>query len=453
MRQLRKFVLTALAAVCWAGPGAVLAKATAQEADRLGKDLTPVGAEKAGNRDGSIPSWEGGLNQAPAGFQTGSGHYPDPFAAEKPLYTITAQNVAQYRDRLTAAQLAMFQKHPGFRMHVYPSHRTAAYPAEVYDGARKAATTSELKGGGNGVHNPTGAWVPFPVPKSAQEVMWNHTMRWRGGGADRTYVWFPVQANGSSYKVGYRELFITDQNTDQHKDNRLFNYLGWYTSPPTLEGTVYLLWEPVDQVAEQRSAWIYNSGQRRVRRVPELAYDYVADGVEGMRTTDQVDGFNGAQDRYEWKLLGKKEIYIPYNAYRLVDKKVKYADIVKPGHINQDYARYELHRVWVVEATLKPGARHIYGKRTFYLDEDTWQVAIEDSYDTRGELWRYHEGHAIHYYDALVSWYAANIWYDLNSGAYLIHNLVNEEKIPVRFGVRARLADFQPDNLRRLGTK
>ena len=209
-------------------------------------------------------------------------------------------------------------------------------------------------------------------------------MRYLGGGIVRAGHSFPVRSNGDFYKIGFKSQRIYAQNVENAEPNRLFYALGYFTEPATLRGTIFLVHEPLDQVAEQRSAWIYNSGARRVRRAPDLAYDGINDGSEGMLVTDQVDGYNGAPDRYEWKLLGKREVYVPYNAYRLSDKKLKYKDIIKPRSINPDYVRYELHRVWVVEGTLKPGQRHIYGKRTFYLDEDTWSVLAEDAYDNRG---------------------------------------------------------------------
>lgn len=427
------------------------AKVTAQEADALGKALTPVGAEMAGNKDGTIPAWTGGLTAAPAGATPGN--YPDPYAADKPLFSITAETLEHHKGKLTDGQVEMLKKKAGYRMDVYPSRRSAAYPQAIYDAAKKAATTTELKGGGNGYAHAGGATVPFPIPKTAQEVLWNHVTRWRGGGYQRLSSSYPVSPNGDFYRVGYDEVQVYDQNMDESKENRLFQMLLKYTAPATLEGTVYLVWEPIDQVAEQRSGWIYNAGQRRVRRVPDLAYDYVSDASAGLRVTDQFDGYNGAPDRYDWKLLGKQEVYIPYNAYKLLDKKYKAANVLKPGAIARDFARYELHRVWVVEGTLKSGARHIYGKRRFYIDEDSWQVAIEDAYDTRGQLWRHGEHHMAQFYDGQLPWYALNIWYDLNNGAYLTHGLMNEEKKPLTFNVRGKMADFQPDNLRRLGTK
>ncbi len=250
------------------------------------------------------------------------------------------------------------------------------------------------------------------------------------------------------------EIRIFNENMDEPQDNRLLNYLNWFTAPATLQGTVFLVWEPVDQVKESRSAWIYNAGQRRVRRAPDLSYDNINDGTEGLRTTDQYDAYNGAPDRYDWKLVGKKEIYVAYNAYELGDKSLKYKeDIIRKNTVNPEHMRYELHRVWVLDATLKKGSKHIYGRRTFYLDEDSWNVLMEDAYDTRGGLWRVGIHPLVQYYDAKVPWYRANIWHDLSNGSYLLNHLDNEMKTVWEFGVKGKMSDFQPDSLRRYGTK
>lgn len=451
--RLGKTAIVALASALWLAAGVSQAKLTALEAERLGKDLTPQGAEKAGNKDGTIPEWTGGLAKPPAGFDPKAG-YSDPFASDKPLFTITAENLDKYKDKLTPGQLAMFKKHPQtWKMHVYPTRRTAAYPQRVYDAVKKEATQIELGSDGNAVLNRKDSTTPFPIPKTGQEAMWNHVMRYRSGGWERTFVWFNVRPSGDNYKVGFHDKAVFNQNMDQPKPNRLFNAFALYTAPATLEGTVYLVWDPIDQVAETRSAWIYNAGQRRVRRAPELAYDNIIDGTEGYRVMDQYDGFNGALDRYDWKLLGKKEIYIAYNAYKLSDKKLKYKDIIMKGHINQDLSRYELHRVWVVEANLKQGQRHVYSKRTFYIDEDSWNVTLEEDYDARGQLWRLSDHHLMQFYDAPLMWYQVNNWYDLISGAYLTHGLNNEEKEPWKWDVKGSVSEFSPDNLRRVGTK
>jgi hypothetical protein len=429
----------------------VQARSTESEAARLGADLTPIGAEKAGNKDGTIPAWTGGLCSAPAGWAPAKG-YVDPFAGDKVKFTISKANAAQYKANLTPGTLALLDKYPTFKMPVYETRRTACYPQAVYDNVKAQATKAELQG--FGIANRGPSTVPFPIPKSGMEAIWNHPMRYLGGGIDREYHSFPVRGNGDFFKVGAHERRIFNQNLDQPQDNLLLGFMSWFTSPATLEGTVFLVHEPVDQVKQQRAAWIYNAGQRRVRRAPDLNYDNVNDGTEGMRVTDQFDAYNGAPDRYDWKLIGKQEVYIPYNSYKLSNKALKYKDdIIRKNTVNADLMRYELHRVWVVEANLKAGSKHIYGKRVFYLDEDSWTVVYEDAYDTRKSLWRVAVHPMIQFYDAKVPWYRANIYHDLNNGNYLLSLLDNEVKQPWKFGEKGKWSEFQPDALRRSGTK
>lgn len=427
-----------------------VAPATFAAADytRLGKDLTPIGAERAGNADGTIPAWEGGLTQPPAGWTPQQG-YIDPFPGDKPLFTITAANAAQYESKLTAGQVALLRKYPQYRINVYPTRRTAALPKEVTD--RVAAQAGKVKLAGFGLKDLGGSTTPFPIPENGLEVIWNHLVRYLGGGVVRAGHSFPVRSNGDFYKIGFKSQRIYSQNVENSEPNRLFYALGYFTEPATLRGTIFLVHEPVDQVAEQRSAWIYNAGARRVRRAPDLAYDGVNDGSEGMIVTDQVDAYNGAPDRYDWKLLGKREMYVPYNTYGLSDKKLKYKEIIGKGTINADLVRYELHRVWVVEATLKPGQRHIYPRRTFYIDEDSWSVLAEDAYDSRGGLWRAALHGFIQCYDAVVPWYRFGIVHDLTSGGYITGGFDNEIKEPIQFNAKGRVTDFSPDALRRLG--
>ncbi len=427
----------------------LVANAHAADFSRLGKDLTPIGAERAGNADGTIPAWDGGLLQPPAGWTPQQG-YIDPFPNDKPLFTINSTNVGQYEAKLTKGQAALLRKYPqNFRMNVYPTRRTVGYPKAVTD--RVIAQAGKVSLQGFGLKDLDGSTTPFPIPETGLEAIWNHLVRYLGGGIVRAGHSFPVRPNGDYFEIGFRSQRIYASNVENVEPNRLFYALGYFTEPSTLRGTIFLVHEPVDQVAEQRSAWIYNSGQRRVRRAPDLAYDGINDGSEGMLTTDQVDGYNGAPDRYEWKLLGKREIYVPYNTYKLSDKALKYKDIVQPKSINPDFVRYELHRVWVVEGTLKPGQRHVYGKRTFYLDEDSWSVLAEDAYDTRGGLWRASMHGLLQAYDAQVPFYRFGIYHDLDSGGYLVGGLDNEVKEPIQFNAKAKVGDFQPDALRRLG--
>jgi hypothetical protein len=451
MTTMNKFLASAVAVALIGIAAPASAKLSDAEIARLGADLTPVGAEKAGNKEGTIPAWTGGLCEAPAGWKPEQG-YVDPFPNDKVKFTISAANMEQYKANLTAGTMAMLKKYENFKMPVYETRRTACYPQAVYDAVKAQAGLVELRG--FGIENRGPSTVPFPIPKSGMEAIWNHTMRYLGGGVDREYHSFPVRANGDFYKIGAHEYRIFNQNLDQPQDNLLLGFLSYFTAPATLEGTVFLVHEPVDQVKQQRAAWIYNAGQRRVRRAPDLNYDNINDGTEGLRTTDQFDAFNGAPDRYDWKIVGKKEVYIPYNAYKLASKSLKYKeDMIRPGTPNSDLMRYELHRVWVIEATLKKGSKHVYGKREFYLDEDSWTVVYEDAYDTRNNLWRVSIHPMIQFYDAKVPWYRSNIWHDLSNGSYLFSLLDNEVKQPWKFGEKGRWGDFQPDALRRIGTK
>jgi hypothetical protein len=431
-----------------ASAGLANAKATDAEVARLGKDLTPLGGEMAGNKDGTIPAYTGGLTKPPACFKPGV-EYCDPFTGEKPKFEITAANAEQYKDKLPPGALALLKKFSTFKIPVYTTHRTGAVPPAVADVVKAEATKIDTNG--FGITNRVASTTPFPIPKNGLEAIWNHNLRYMGGGLIREQSHFPVRANGDTYKITTKETRIFNQNLDTPQANLSFVYNNYFISPANLVGTVFLVHEPVDQVAEARSAWIYNAGQRRVRRAPDLGYDAVNDGTEGLRFTDQVDGYNGAPDRFDWKLLGKKEMYVPYNAYHLGEKKVKYADIIQKSHPNPELIRYELHRVWVVEATLKPTSKHSYGKRVFLLDEDTWNVLWEDAYDSRGNLWRVGVHPFVQYYDAGVPSARANIWHDLTNSAYLMSGLDNESDGTVKFGQKARLKDFQPDALRRIG--
>lgn len=431
------------------------AKVGADEAAKLGTTLTPNGAEKVGNADGSIPAWDGGLVKPPACYD-GTTFRCDPYAAEKPLFVITAENKDKYKDKLSPGQLAMLEKYPStYRMPVYPTHRSAGYPQSMYDFTKINAVTTELSAGGNGVRNLEGG-TPFPIPKNAHEVIWNHILRHRGDGAYRISGQAAPQPNGAYSMVMFHDqaAFRTGiSDFDAKADaNVLFYFKQQVVAPARLAGNVLLVHETIDQVKEPRRAWVYNAGQRRVRRAPQVAYDGPGTAADGLRTADNFDMYNGSPDRYDWELLGKKELYIPYNSYKLDEKGLKYDDILKPGHINSDYTRYELHRVWVLEAKLKPGTRHIYARRTFFIDEDTWQAGIIDQYDGRGSLWRVSQAYAMQYYDAKLTWLAAEAIYDLNSSRYLIIGLENEEKVGVTFRTFTS-AEYNPNSLRAAGVR
>jgi hypothetical protein len=427
---------------------------------RLGADLTPLGGEKAGNADGSIPAWTGGLTTPPAGYQPGQ-HHPDPFAGESPLFTITAENAAQYADRLTAGQQALLKAYPTYKIPVYPSHRTASNPQRIYEATKQYASTAALTEGGHGI---TGCVVgiPFTQPTTGVEVIWNHLVRYRGIAAARYIGQAAPQRDGSYNLVQFDDEFLFNycrEDIPQEQlareladDNVLIYFKQAVTAPARLAGSILVVHETMDQVKEKRRAWVYNAGQRRVRLAPSVEYDNPGTASDGMRTSDQFDMFNGATDRYEWKLVGKKEMFMPYNSYKLHSDGVKVSDVLKPLHINQDLTRYELHRVWVVEGTLKSGINHAYSRRTFYVDEDSWQALAVDQYDGRGQLWRASEAHCINYYDAQVFWSTLEVHTDLLAGRYLAIGLDNENKM-YQYGLKRTPQDYTPAKLRQEGVR
>ena len=426
-----------------------------QEASRLGEDLTPTGAVRAGNAEGTIPEWTGGITQPPAGYTVGD-HHPDPFAGDPILFTITAANADQYRDKLSAGQRAMLEAYPTYKMNVYPTRRSHSYPQRVYDAIRANATRAELVADGNGIR---GAVIssPFPLPQSGLEVLWNHKVRYLGLRLERTFAQVTPQRNGRYTAVKFEEqqefYYAREGVTPENVGNRFASLLQEVTSPPRLAGSILLVHETLDQVREPRQAWRYNPGQRRVRRAPNIAYDNPGTASDGLRTTDNFDLFNGAPDRYSFELLGRREMYVPYNAYKLHSDQLKVSDLVIPGHLNQDHTRYELHRVWVVEARLREGVSHIYSRRTLYVDEDSWVILLVDHYDGRGELWRVAEGHTINFYDVPATTYTVEALYDLQAGRYLALGLKNEEKMQrFNFDKPANSA-FTPAGLRRRGRR
>jgi hypothetical protein len=419
-----------------------------------------AGGEKAANADGSIPAWNGGIESpADAGFPNyrPGQHHPDPYAADKPLFTITPANMGQYADKLTEGHKRLLQTYKGtYKMVVYPTHRSAAFPQRIYDATKRIATTARLTANGNGV---TGAveGVPFPIPTQGVEVFWNHVLRYRADTGARSFGQAPVTASGAYTLVKFKDEFLFQYMnpgvTEASLDNVIIYFIQETVAPARYAGEVLLVHETLDQSKENRRAWVYNPGQRRVRRAPNVAFDNPGTNSDNLRTSDQYDMYNGSPQRYDWKLVGKKEIYVPYNSYKLNSNTVKYADLLKKNHINQDLARYELHRVWVVDSTLKAGTSHVYSRRTLYVDEDSWQILAVDCYDRRGQLYRVQEGHVINYYEVPNLWTTLELVMDLSNGRYLALGLQNEEPRSYDFTIKRTPADYQPNALQRRGVR
>ena len=92
--------------------GTAIAAVSPEEAARLGgPELTPIGAERPGNADGTIPAWTGGITEIPEGYSPGQRHR-DPFPEDEVLFTITAAN--NVRQRRSSIRIALISLSPTF---------------------------------------------------------------------------------------------------------------------------------------------------------------------------------------------------------------------------------------------------------------------------------------------------------------------------------------------------
>ncbi|MGH8445285.1 MAG: DUF1329 domain-containing protein [Solimonas sp.] len=379
------------------------------------------------------------------------GKTAEPLASMRPLYVITKANVAQYDKLLTEGHKAMFKTYPDYKMIVFPSYRNAFFPDDILKATIANASRATLVG----TDDVQGAELgfPFPIPKSGAEPLWNHKLKFRGSAVKRFNNQAIVKPDGS-YKISklVEDVKFKYANLKEpaamRKGGMFAYYLQEVLEPPRVAGQVILVHETAGGEGNTRLAWIYSPGLGRVNRAPDVGYDNPSVGSDGEQFNDQIDVFNGALDRFDWKLLGKKELLIPYNSWMLNSPTFKYKDIIRPGHINQDLARYELHRVWVVEATLKNGQRHRFGKRRFYLDEDSWSIAAVDCYDNRGALWKVQEAHLLSIpFIPTVSGIPETI-YDLQSKRYFVTTMTNEDAIS-DFEVKYDDSMFLPAALQR----
>jgi len=433
--------------------GRLMAAATPEQSDGLdGPELTPLGAERAGNADGTIPSWKGGITAPPAGYVSGRQHV-DPFAEDPVLFRINADNIDEHADKLSEGQKALLRTYPAsWHMRIFPARRSASYPDWVYAAVKENASTAQIIREGKGGVVGANVSSPFPIPQSGVEVVWNHNLRWRGIRLSRSFGQAAVTRKGR-YTVtlalqDWAFPYAAPPGTALRDKfpNMLLALKSKTIQPGLLAGNGSLALEPIDQTADPRKTWRYSRALRRVLRLPNVAHEFPAFNVDNLRTVDEFDMFNGSPERFDWRLLGKRELYIPYNAYPIHGADAGYGDIIKTRHINPELARYELHRVWVVEGTLKPGMPHIYSRRVFYVDEDSWQIAVADNYDLEGQLWRTSEAHALNYYQVPVQWSTLEVYYDLKAQRYLVSGLDNQRN-PYRFSEQADPREFSPNAL------
>ena len=382
-------ITVALAAVgtAYAGP-------SAEQIKQLGATLTPWGAEIAGNKDGTYPAYTGGMTKPPAGFDGAAGIWVDPYPDDKPVLKITAANVAQYADKLLPSAQEMIKRYPDtFRVDVYPTRRGYPDMDKFHaDAAIKNASNPECKTAANGVGLRGCAFsTPFPIPSDGYEVMWNSLLSQREPMTSMHGRNLVVDANGvlsENQYIGFNDVAYWDPKNTPYEGIGLYFYrsVNLTTEPAKDAGTSILIWNPLRPDVDDPRTWAYTTGQRRVRLAPEFAYDTPITQLGGVMFFDEANGgFAGRMDRFDFKLVGKKEMYVPYNDYKAI-----YAptSAFMPHHLNPDVLRWELRRVWVVEATLKKGMRHALSKRMFYVDEDSWKTIAADGYDQAGKLVR-----------------------------------------------------------------
>ena len=402
------------------------ASAGPQDAERLGKDMTPLGGEKAGNKEGTIPAWSG-VEQPMAGWSTGKKRVDFwKHKDEKALFSIDASNVDKYADKLTPGQVQLIKEVKGYRMDVYPTHRTCDAPSFVNENTKKNVATAALAPEGWFLKEAYMPGIPFPFPQNGVEAMLNGKYHYRGVGA----LYKPTITAASPRRGSSDWIKAVDAVT---------LYFPWakkgstlLSSLPPVEWYVYFAYSAPTALAGQAvnitmrnnepgsEVFYYFPGQRRVRRMPTYAYDSPQIGFENQYTMDEPMVFFGTLDRFDWKLVGKKEVYVPYNAFGAYNFNGKFEDFAQDQSINPNARRYELHRVWVVEATVKSGMRHSAPKRTFYLDEDSWNYLAAEDYDAQGKIWKVRESFPIPVYETGSCDGSAFVQYNLADGRYVV---------------------------------
>ncbi len=448
-----------------------------------GTPLTPMGAIRAGNKEGTIPAWNPKPLAPPPGYKPGD--FPDPFASEKPLFTITAKNYTQYQDKLTPGQIAMFKQYPDtFRMHVYTTHRTGAYEPWVYEATMKQAKNVKLcpeqiskgevcmkdyiKGGG----------IPFPIPKNGDEAAWSGFLGFQGVASD-FYV------NGALIDtLGNRTDVISHERTmwpwwfkeKDYPKQDVFSAFGGamlcdsqeVMQPPRSAGLLFGGCNYVNNFDFQ--VYLYLPGQRRVRKAPEIgAHDSPSFASDGQRTVESrwmISYFGGKDSNHDRKLIGRKELFLPYNNFKLTQDNVGFDQIFGKKHINQDLIRYELRRAWVIDAVKKPNVRDLYKRMVTYADEDTWLGLAFEAYDNNDRLWRTGEQYLVYMFEPKITVIYGDTQIDLLNGRYTVYpylyrqsakavgrsespKIISDSSTPIPFNPEI----YTPQGLRSMGTR
>lgn len=445
-----------LLVICLLGTAAQAAVSKEGEA-KLGSDqYNCLGGKIAGTEE--VAKWTGKWFKQWPGMNKESGYVPSPYADEKPDFTVTADNMSKYADKLTEGQKALLEKYPDeFRMNVYPSHRDFRMPDYVCKDTKSNATHAKLIEDGLAVTG-HGGGVPFPVPKTGLQAIWNVINAISGWSEEATYDSAAVYSNGDITwgRIHFKQMApVNNPDPDERKNysSKVRSYFFQeYFKPARNSGEVAVGYQANNFKTGSTQAWQYQPGIRRVRKAPEVGFDYPIP-PSGLRTTDSDYVFNGSPKLYNWKLLGKKVIYVPYNNFKVNDPALSYDELLGQHSLDPEYVRYEPHRVWAVEATLKEGKRHTFQRRVLYIDEDTWLALTADNYDQQGKLYRvpmvmYHYSQESGTYHRGVS-----VYHTLTSGAYVATYLVNERSEDQwwKLNRSMRKQEFSPEAAQRAG--
>jgi hypothetical protein len=416
--------------------------------------LTPMGSEVAGNAAGTIPAWTGGITTPPATYQKGQMH-PDPFAADKEQFSITAKNLTQYDSQLTGVDRYLLTTYPEtYRLPVYQTRRSCSLPNFAYDALRRNAKQAKLANHGNGIENAVIA-SPFPIPRSGVEVYWNHNLHYKGFKLTQKITGGTVNSGGGythvvreDRKLGYYyDPTLSDYNKISNKE---MSWLAVWSSPSKLSGAGFSMVNFIDQQVDPRSGFMFRPDVRKIRQAPPAAvtFDAPLSSGEGTRFSDDMFLGNGSPERYDWTLLGKREIYIPYNAYKASQTSLKLEDLLHPTHLNPELLRYELHRVWVVEAKLKSDTNHHYHRRVTYYDEDSWIAVAAELYDVDDKFVAGQLGFIKNYYEVPACMQEFDVKYVFDTQRYNIDN-VKIEFGPAVMDAELAEGDFGSAALRR----
>ena len=382
------------------------------------------------------------------GYESNNGEYKDPFIEDSIIFQITKDNYLDYEKYLTPGQIKMFATYGStFFMNIYPSRRSCAVPDEVLELSKGG--NAKLVDGGEGIEGVVGS-IPFPNASEPLHHLWNHILRYRGvdiqGGSPYYIVNYngeKINGAGKAIAKNYWNPFISNDKGLQGK------IMTKVTHPPRLADAGVLVIESLNALATPRRAWVYSPATRRVRRAPDIAYDNYSGFSQGLTTIDSFDGFNGAKDRYTWKNGGTELKFMPYNSYKFHN--ANHEKSLTALHVNQEYLRYELVKVNIVNADLKEDMRHILPHRVMYFDFDSHNFISEDIYDGEKNLIRYRELPIMNFYDEPMCNAIHAATYDFATKKYLLNNVrsVDVPKVKWRLEKPHKESMFTPEGFKR----